>query len=207
MIQQSRNTCNIEKWLSIPSPGLPDEAFVRGEVPMTKQEIRWIALAMLQISPGMTVLDLGCGSGSLTVEMARMTSPEKIYAMEHKKEALEVTRRNLERFRLTGVNLMEGRAEDRLQQLPPLDRVFIGGSGGALEDILCQLTPKLKPDSRILITAVTLETIAQARVLLQQEPFTNLTILQTGITRYVPRAGYNMAQAENPVMIFGAETK
>ncbi|RQD67607.1 MAG: precorrin-6Y C5,15-methyltransferase (decarboxylating) subunit CbiT [Tindallia sp. MSAO_Bac2] len=173
---------------------------------MTKQEIRWIALAMLQIQPGMTALDLGCGSGSLTVEMARMTSPEKVYAMEHKKEALEVTRRNLERFRLTGVNLMEVRAEDRLQQLPALDRVFIGGSGGALEDILCQLTPKLKPDSRIVMTAVTLETIAQAKVLLQQEPFANLTILQTGITRYVRRVGYNMAQAENPVMIFGAET-
>lgn len=127
MTQQSKSTCNIEKWRSIPSPGLPDEAFIRGEVPMTKQEIRWIVLAMLQISPGMTVLDLGCGSGSLTVEMARMTAPEKVYAMEYKKEAIDLTRRNLERFHLSGVHLLEGRAEDRLQELPFLDRVLLAG--------------------------------------------------------------------------------
>ncbi len=88
-----------------------------------------------------------------------------------KKEAIDLTRRNLERFHLSGVHLLEGRAEDRLQELPFLDRVFIGGSGGELKDILCQLAPRLKPESRIVVTAVTLETIAEAKEGLQKEPY------------------------------------
>ncbi len=172
---------------------------------MTKQEIRWLVLAMLQINPGMTLLDMGCGSGSVTVEMARMTSPGQVYALEQKPEAVALTKENLKQFGLSNVSVLEGRGETLLEQLPEMDRGFIGGAGGSLEEILKQLPRKMKPKSRIVITAVTLETISLATKLLQQAPYDNVTILQTGITRYIQRSGYTMAQAENPVTIFGAE--
>ncbi|SDZ00975.1 precorrin-6Y C5,15-methyltransferase (decarboxylating)/cobalt-precorrin-6B (C15)-methyltransferase [Tindallia californiensis] len=160
---------------------------------------------MLQIHPGMTLLDLGCGSGSVTVEMARMNRSGQVLALEQKREALELTRENLQRFAIKNVTLIEGRGEKEIKDLPLMDRVFIGGAGGALEEILNQLPEKMKPGGKILITAVTLETMTQAKIRLQSSPFTNLKILQTGITRYVPRAGYMMAQAENPVTIFCAD--
>ena len=172
---------------------------------MTKQEVRWLVLAMLQITPGMTLLDMGCGTGSVTVEMARMNSAGQVYALEQKPEAVALTKENLKQFGLSNVTVLAGRGETLLEELPELDRVFIGGAGGALEEILYRLPQKMKPKGRIVITAVTLETVALATRLLKQEPYANVTIQQTGITRYVQRAGYTMAQAENPVTIISAE--
>ena len=51
-------------------PGLPDEAFIRGKTPMTKQEVRAAALAKLAVAPTDTLWDVGAGTGSVSVEMA-----------------------------------------------------------------------------------------------------------------------------------------
>lgn len=172
---------------------------------MTKQEVRWLVLAMLQIRPGMTLLDMGCGSGSVTVEMARMAGSGRVYALEQKPEAVELTKKNLNQFGLSNVTILPGRGENLLEELPELDRVFIGGAGGALEEIVQYVARKMKPKGRMVITAVTLETVSLARQLLKQEPFKDVTIQQTSVTRYLQRGGYTMAQAENPVTIFSAE--
>ena len=112
--------------------GLPDEAFERGGVPMTKSEVRAVSLSKLMLTRNAVVYDVGAGSGSVTVEVARAARDGRVYAVERREEALALARRNVERFGLTNVELVAGCAPDVLKDLPAPTHAFIGGSGGKL---------------------------------------------------------------------------
>ena len=191
------------------SPGIPDSAFLRGDVPMTKEEIRWLILARLQLAPGHTVADIGCGSGSVTVEMARMTAPGQVFAMDVNQEAVDLTRQNLAQFYCPNVTLYQGKGEDLLPSLPPLDRLFIGGSGGGLSQMLAEGLKKLKPGGRMVLTAVTLETLATATGWIKEQTAAghlhHIATVQVGITRHVERGRATMMAAGNPVYLITLE--
>lgn len=195
--------------LACVSPGIPDSAFLRGDVPMTKEEIRWLILARLQLAPGLVTADIGCGSGSVTVEMARMTAPGQVYAMDVNQEAVDLTRQNLAHFHCTNVTLYQGKGEDLLPSLPPLDRLFIGGSGGGLPLLLKEGLAKLKPGGRMVLTAVTIETLATATTWTKEQvaagTLTHVATVQVGVTRYVERGKTTMMAAGNPVYLITLE--
>ncbi|MGB9858414.1 MAG: precorrin-6Y C5,15-methyltransferase (decarboxylating) subunit CbiT, partial [Moorellaceae bacterium] len=118
------------------TPGIPDELFRRGKVPLTKEEIRILTLSKARLAPGQTVYDVGSGTGSLTVEAARLVAPGIVYAVEKDPEALDLTRANVASFGLENVAIVAGKAPEVLADLPPADRIFIGGSAGGLRAIL-----------------------------------------------------------------------
>lgn len=129
-----------------PVHGLPDEAFLRGKAPMTKQEIRSVALSKLAPSADAVVCDIGAGTGSCTVELALQAPFGHVYAFEINEEALDVLRENIGHFDLSNVTVVAG---DASQTLPSLDIVpdyaFIGGTKGNLAIILDDLYRKTKP--------------------------------------------------------------
>ena len=179
--------------------GLPDDAFLRDETPMTKSEVRAIALSKL--APGLrsTVYDVGAGSGSVSVEAARIARAGRVYAIERKDKAMEICRRNVGHFRLENVELIAGEAPEALEALPAPTHAFIGGSCGNMRSIVECLLDK-NPSVRIVATAVTLETAAELTEI--SKGFKSCDVAQVSVSKPRKIGGYMLMTAQNPVYIF-----
>lgn len=179
--------------------GLPDGAFLRGDVPMTKEEVRALALSKLRLEAHHVVWDVGAGTGSVSVELSLLAPRSRVYAVECKGEACALIRANRERFGAYNLELAEGRAPKALEELPAPDGVFIGGSDGELFPIL-QAAVEKNPAVRVCLTAIAVETLGAAVAALTQlgmEP----KITQITVARSRPAGGLNLMLGQNPVWI------
>ena len=183
---------------------IADEEFIRGEVPMTKQEIRILTLAKARLEIDSTVADVGAGTGSISIEAARLAPSGKIFAIERKAEAVELIRRNVEKFSVSNVEIICAEAPNGLESLPELDAAIIGGSGKRLEKILDILHTKLKIGGRMILNAITIQTLATALEYFRVRGI-NYEATQIQITRLKKVGAYDMNQALNPVWIITAE--
>lgn len=179
--------------------GLPDDAFERDDAPMTKSEIRSVALSKLQLTRMATVYDIGSGSGSVTVEAALLAKRGRVYAVEMRESALALTRRNVEKFALRNVEVIEGEAPEALADLPAPTHAFIGGSAGRLRAIIDALLEK-NPAVHIVATAVTLESVAELTQIVKQ--FASSDIVEVSIAKPRRLGRYRLMTAQNPVYIF-----
>ena len=185
------------------TPGIPDERFERGRVPMTKQEVRAVALAKLRVAETDTVFDVGAGTGSVTVELGLLARAGAVYAIERKPEAVELCRRNVAAFGLDNVRVVEGEAPGALRDLPAPDAVFVGGSGGALAGIMDALRLRAAT-CRICLTCVSLETLAEATRLLAAPDIEDVDICQVSVARAERAGSHSLMRASNPVFIVSA---
>ncbi len=179
--------------------GLPDEAFERDETPMTKSEVRAVSLSKLSLKRDSVVCDVGSGSGSVTVEAALLASRGTVYAIEMKPEAAALTRRNVEKFHLNNVTVVEGRAPEALEELPAPTHAFIGGSTGSLRGIVECLLRK-NPRVRIVANAVTLESVAELGELAKSFECSDIAEISVSKPRKLGR--YRLMTAQNPVYVF-----
>ena len=182
--------------------GLPDGAFLRGDVPMTKEEVRSLALSKLRLEEHHVVWDVGAGTGSVSVECALSCPAGRVYAVEKKEEALALIAENRARFGAANLEIVAGTAPEALEALPAPDRVFLGGTSGGLEEILQAVFHK-NPAARVVCTAVTLETVGEAA-----KCFSRLgspDMVQLSVTRTRPAGRYHLMDAQNPVWIFSGE--
>lgn len=184
--------------------GIDDEEFLRGDVPMTKQEVRILTLVKAQIDFDSVVVDVGAGTGSITIEAARLARNGKIFAVERKTEAIELIKRNVEKFSVDNVEIIYAEAPDGLRDLPELDVAIIGGSNGKIEKILNVLNTKLKIGGRVVVNAITIQTSAGALEYFREHGW-NYEAFQVQITRLKKIRAYDMTQALNPVWIITAE--
>ncbi len=194
---------NPEPMVRPPLFGLPDELFLRGKAPMTKQEVRCVAMSKLAPALDDIIYDIGAGTGSCSVELARLAPLGRVYALERKPEALELLEKNKQRFGLANLTLVPGEALDnlpRLLQEAAPQAVFIGGSGGGLEKML-DLIYEAAPACRIVVTAITVETLAQVSAYCQKRPQLELDLVQLAAARGQLAGGYHLLKAENPVFI------
>lgn len=186
------------------TPGIPDERFTRGKIPMTKQEIRILTLAKACLCQNSVVYDIGAGTGSLTVEAALLADRGKVYAIEREGEGVKLIKENCRQFAVENVQIIQGEAPAAMRGLPRADRVFIGGSGGKLTAIITEAAGNMTPGGRIVINAVTMETLNTAQRCLEEYDFSQIEIISAAVTRW-PKIGRNhMAQALNPVFIVSA---
>ena len=182
--------------------GLPDAAFVRGKVPMTKQEIRILTLVKAQIGPRDIVYDIGAGTGSLSIEAARLAPEGHVYAVERKEEAIRLIEANGERFGLENLSVIEAEAPAGLENLPLADAVLIGGSGGHLASILDCVAEKLREGGRLVLNCITVQTLAGALDYLHaHEAVYRYEAIQVQVSRLRRVGPYDMADAQNPVYI------
>lgn len=148
-----------------PVLGLPDDAFeqrrpLRGLI--TRREVRLVSLARLELPPAGVLWDVGAGTGSVAIEAARLAPGLRVYAVERNPDDAERARRNASRFGADGVAVVLGEAPAALAELPDPDRVFVGGTGGRLREVLAAVAARLRPGGRLVLNAVTLETLAAA---------------------------------------------
>lgn len=186
---------------------IPDEKFVRGKVPMTKQEIRSLSLIKLSLPKDAVLYDIGAGTGSVAVEAALHCREGSVFAVEQKEEGITLIQENKKRFGVSNLTVIKGMAPDCLDGLQSPSHVFIGGSSGRLLDIICCVREKNK-QARFVINAVTLETMAQIPEILKQFPeYDNLEVVQVNIAKGRELGAYHLMTAQNPVCIisFGGE--
>ena len=188
--------------------GIKDEAFVRGKVPMTKEEIRILTLVKAQIAPDAVVYDVGAGTGSLSIEAARLAPAGHVYAIEKNTEGAGLIAENAKRFGAENITIVEGTAPDALAGLPKLDVALIGGSGRKLSDILDIIGERLRPAGRIVANAITMQTVAACLDYFHThaDRYTYEAI-QVQISRLERVGPYDMAKALNPIYIITAQRK
>ena len=188
--------------------GIKDEAFVRGKVPMTKEEIRILTLVKAQITPDAVVYDIGAGTGSLSIEAARLAPAGHVYAIEKNPEGVELIAENATKFSVENITVVEGAAPDALAGLPAPDVALIGGSGRRLADILDLIGERLRPNGRIVANAITMQTVAACLDYFHAhaDRYTYEAI-QVQISRLERVGSYDMAKALNPIYIITAQRK
>lgn len=186
---------------------LRDDAFFRGKVPMTKEEIRILSLAKLRLTEKAVLYDVGAGTGSVSLEAALQCERGQVYAIEKKAEAVELICENRLRFFAENLTVVEGKAPECLKKLPKPTHVFIGGSSGELLDIIEEVRKKNKK-ARFVLNAVTLETIAQLKAIGKAYPeYEDMEVIWVNVAKSRRLSDYHLMNAENPVMIvsFGGE--
>jgi precorrin-6Y C5,15-methyltransferase (decarboxylating) CbiT subunit len=187
--------------MKIELPGIADELFLRGDVPMTKQEIRLFAVTKARIGPGDTVIDIGAGTGSFSVEAALSAPRGRVFAIEKEADGVALIKANAAKFGAVNIEVRHGAAPQALDGLPAADVIFVGGSGGQLDEILSSADNLLNPGGRLIITAVTLQTLHDALTLMQQRSDYGVEATGIQITRMRQAGSKNMFQALNPIYI------
>lgn len=180
--------------------GKADGEFIRGKVPMTKEEVREISICKLRLYPGAVVYDIGSGIGSIAVEAAGLSEELQVYAIEQKQEAVSLIKENKEKFRLDNITVVEAKAPEGFKNLSVPTHAFIGGSGGRLREILDELYRK-SPGMRIVINAVSMETICEMKECLGNFGIRDAETVQVQVSRVKEMGNYHLLKAENPVWI------
>ena len=185
------------------TPGISDELFDRTEnVPITKEDIRSIIISKLRLREGTTAIDIGCGSGSITVEIALQTRA-KVYAIDSDIDAINLTEKNLMKFHaLKDTVIIHGRAQDVLPTLPSVDVIVIGGTTGETDRIVKLALSKLNEGGRLVLTSILIETIYNALKAMQDSRLQDIDITQVTIAKSKKTSSGTMMISRNPVIIF-----
>ena len=188
------------------TPGIPDEEFERAEkVPITKEEVRVIQISKARLKPGQIVYDIGCGSGSISIEAAlQIESTGKVLAVDYDENAIELTKKNIEKFGLSNISVIHGNAKEKILELEEADTIFIGGTGGDTREIVELSENKLKSGGRIVIGTILIETLYSVLQVLEKLQFESVDITQVTISKSRKTSTGTMMLARNPVTIISA---
>ena len=185
------------------SSGIPDELFIRGDVPMTKQEVRAVALAKLRLTATDTVWDVGAGTGSVSIEAALVARAGSVWAVERNAAGVRLIRENADAFGCGNVHAVPGVAPEALAKLPVPDAVFVGGSAGELPSIVEAALEK-NSQVRLCVSCVTVETLTEACALLSGSRFKGFEACQVSAARAEAVGSHHLMKAQNPVFLVSA---
>ena len=188
------------------TPGIPDEFFERvEEVPITKEEVRAVQISKGRLSPDQIIYDIGCGSGSVSIEAAlQVQQSGKVFAIDLDPNAVELTKKNLAKFQILNVTVILGNAKEKILELPTADTIFIGGTGGDTADIVKLCESKLKQGGRIVIGTILIETLFAVLNVVEKLKFSSIDITQITISKSRKTSTGTMMLARNPVTIISA---
>ncbi len=181
---------------------IDDGEFIRGKVPMTKQEIRVLTIAKARLKPSDVVVDVGAGTGSLSIEAAMLC--RKVYALERNVEAIELIRKNIEKFSIDNVEIIHEEAPRGLDRIEKIDAALIGGSGGFLTEILDALDQRLAPNGRIVLNCISIESVSKALNWFRARENYLCDAIQVQINRIERIGRVDMMKALNPIYIISA---
>lgn len=184
--------------------GIDDEQFIRGKIPVTKREIRILTLANANIGENDIVVDIGAGTGSISIEAALLARGGHVYAIEKKSEGLKLIEQNAKKFAVKNITVVDAEAPAGLSKITKIDVAIIGGSGGVLEEILFNLDTRITVGGRIVLNCITVQTLAKALNWLKCHKDYKYDAVQVQVSRLKNIGFYDMAEALNPVHIVTA---
>ena len=189
------------------TPGIPDEMFLQSDdVPgPTKEEIRVLTISKARLREGAVVVDVGCGTGGLTVEAALQVAPKgKVFAIDEDEKAVELTKANMAKFAMQGtVQVIHGKAPSALLSLPDADAILLGGSK-SLRTVLQFAHQKLKKNGRIVVNAILLETACIALDEIKRLGFKEVDAITVFVAKGKAVNSGTMMLARNPITIVSA---
>ncbi|MCP5048927.1 MAG: precorrin-6Y C5,15-methyltransferase (decarboxylating) subunit CbiT [bacterium] len=194
---------NLTKTLYL---GMPDNYYHHEQGLITKSEIRAITLSKLRLSRDHILWDLGAGSGSVSIEASLLVSGGKIFALEKKPQRIEQIEINKNRFGATNIEIVQAMLPDGLERLPRPDRIFIGGGGRNLENIIQAAIPYLKREGLVVVNTVLVQNIYTAMETLKALDF-KTTCVQVQISRSRDMPWGERLEAQNPVWIISGMRK
>ncbi|MEJ2471069.1 MAG: precorrin-6y C5,15-methyltransferase (decarboxylating) subunit CbiE [Desulfuromonadales bacterium] len=186
-----------------PCLGISDEDFASVKKLITREEVRAVSLAKLRLRHDMVLWDIGAGSGSVSIEADHLMPNGRVFAIERNPQCLAYLKKNLQKFNARNITLVDQAAPSCLDDLADPDRVFIGGSGGHLWQILDAANNRLATGGRIVLNAVTLDTLTAATEFFENADY-ELEVTTVNISRTRPLTDYKMFEAYNPVFILTA---
>ncbi|SCW59214.1 precorrin-6Y C5,15-methyltransferase (decarboxylating) [Lachnospiraceae bacterium C10] len=186
-------------------PWIKDEEFLRGNVPMTKEEIRKLTLCQLNLKEDSVLYDIGAGTGSICVQAACLSPRLSVYALEYKEEALQLIKENAARFHAYNLHVIPAFAPEGLQDLPPANSALIGGSKGQLPSIL-KVLHRMNPKMQIVVNVASLETLSAIQQLLAEEKLADFEMIQLQSNRVKPLGNYHLFDSNNPVYLCSFKT-
>ena len=186
------------------TPGIPDELFERAqEIPITKEEVRALAMSKLRLKEDFSAIDVGCGSGSITVELCLQMPSGKVYAIDFDEKATELTRQNLKKFGVEA-EIILAKAQDILPSLPKVDAVIVGGTWGDTKGVIEASIARVKRGGRILIDTILIETIFAAMATINEANLIDVDITQVTIAKGRKVTTGTMMTARNPIIMISA---
>lgn len=180
---------------------IKDDEFIRGNCPMTKEEVRILSIAKLELKNDYVVADVGAGTGSVSIQISKICNLGKVIGIEKDKEALEVLYKNKEKFQADNFEIIEGLAED-IEMSEKLDGVFIGGSGGNIEKLIEKYGNILKTKGKMVLNFITLDNVYKALEKLKQLGY-KIECSQVAISK--TKGQSLMLIANNPIFIVSGE--
>lgn len=184
-----------------------DEWFIRGNVPMTKSEVRAVSISKLELRPDSVLYDIGAGTGSVSVEAAMQMPAGQVYAIERQEEAVGLVRQNLEKFGAENVTVIQGRAPEVLAGLPCATHAFVGGTGGKMEEILTFLL-KRNPAMRIVANVIALESLSGILELVKSLGI-QAEVVSVQVAKAERAGSCHLMKGQNPVYVIsmGGESR
>jgi precorrin-6Y C5,15-methyltransferase (decarboxylating) len=188
------------------SLGIEDDQFLQRKPDkglITKKEVRILSIANMNLQPDSIVWDIGTCTGSIAIEAARIARLGEVYAIEKNEADLENCKQNTVKFR-TDITAVLGRAPQGLEAFPDPNAIFIGGTGGEMQELLQLCCSRLQADGVIVLNAATIETLYEANKAFAAQGFqTQITLLQ--VSRSKPILDMNRFEGLNPVYIITAK--
>ncbi|MDJ0510121.1 MAG: precorrin-6y C5,15-methyltransferase (decarboxylating) subunit CbiE [Crocosphaera sp.] len=167
---------------------------------MTKREVRMILLGELCLKPQQTIWDIGAGTGSVSIEIARLCPENQVYAIEKTAMGINLINKNCQRFQVNNIVAVQTKAPEKLQDLPKPERIFIGGSGGNLIEILEICKHKLAIDGIIIMAFATLENLVICLDWINKNNW-DYQLLNVNISRSLSIAKLTRLSPLNPVFL------
>jgi cobalt-precorrin-6B (C15)-methyltransferase len=181
---------------------IKDEEFIRGNCPMTKEEIRTVGISKLNIEKGYRLLDIGAGTGSISIQMSKLTKTGEVIAIEKDEEALDIIEKNKEKFNADNLRVVKGEALLIVEEIKgEFDGIFVGGSSGNIESIIEKYGQKLKRGKYMVLNFITIDNVYKAIHVLEALNY-ETELIQLSISKSKGKS--HMLLALNPIFIITA---
>ena len=178
---------------------MKNSEFITGAVPITKEEVRALALSKLQLKGKKRMIDVGAGTGTVGIEAAISYEDLEVIAIECKEAALQLTQQNIDKFGLKNIELLKGYAPIKLEQ--QVDAIFIGGTGGKLEEMIKWSYESLVAGGRVVANFIILDTFYEAMQLMEAAGFKDIEVTQVSISKLEKLGKGKYLKPENPIFI------
>ncbi|MGO0884352.1 decarboxylating cobalt-precorrin-6B (C(15))-methyltransferase [Clostridioides difficile] len=179
--------------------------FITGKVPITKEEVRAISISKLNLVNSKNFIDIGAGTGSVSIEAAYNYPNLNVISIEKNDDALELIEKNIKKFNLKNVEVIKGYAPIDINLNNKVDSIFLGGTGNNLEEIIAWSKKTLITGGRLVANFIIIETFNQTLKLLRKYGFKEIDVCVLNVSKLEKLGKGEYFKPLNPIYIISCE--